>query len=174
MKRTAALFVAAPVLLLSGACGSGDSGGTRHAAAVPVESSVSAAPAAVPSATATTADPAAQRRPEYEKITDEIKRGFQQAEIPVQLDRDTDPYHYCLINRYRIYPKAGHTRARESVVGFLRGEGWRSDTTAGTDETHLTRNGWDLFVTRVTDIPGDAGVPYESLTVSADCNHPRS
>jgi hypothetical protein len=172
MKRTAALFVAAPVLLLSGACGSGDSGGTRHAAA-PVDSSVSAAPAAVPSATATTVDPAVQRRPEYEKITDEIKRGFQRAQIPVQLDRDTDPYHYCSISRYRIYPKAGHSRVRESVVTFLRGEGWRSGTTAGTDETHLTRNGWDLFITRVTDIPSDVGVPYESLSVSANCNHPR-
>ncbi|MBY8880759.1 hypothetical protein [Actinacidiphila acidipaludis] len=162
MHKCTALFTVVPVVLLAGACGGHDSHSTRD----------NTARAATPSTTPAAANPALQRRPAYEQITSEVTRDFQQAHIPDDLADDgrLDAEDYCSISLGRLFPESGHAHAREDMVTLLRGEGWKPATTSGTDETHLARNGWDLFITRDANMAGSGGAAYQSLRVSVNCN----
>ncbi|WP_433891101.1 hypothetical protein [Streptomyces sp. CA-111067] len=171
MKISAALLLAAPVLLLAAACSSSDSGDTKHAsehAATAVASGVSSSPAIVPTSTPTTADPALKLRRERDKIQAEVDQDLKKAHLPDGRDKYANNGD-CNVTRTFLAPMSSYHRTRESMVALLREQKWQSAISSGTDETHLTRNGWDMFVSRITDIKGDGGVTYQQLTVSATC-----
>jgi hypothetical protein len=163
MHRRTALVAVVPVLLLTGACTSTRSDTPPDRVAAPI-----AKPAAAP-----TTDPAVlARRHAYEGIATELQQDLQQAHVPDDFadNGPNDTKNYCSVSLLRLFPDTAHGRYREKVVALLRTQGWKDGVTSGSDESHMTRDGWELFVSRTTGISGDDGKSYQRLTASASCS----
>jgi hypothetical protein len=76
----------------------------------------------------------------------------------------------CRISLFRIYPATkAYPHTRETITTMLHAAGWKNALTNGSDESHLTTDTWDVFVTRQTAATDDKGKQYETLEIGASC-----
>ncbi|MFG1807776.1 hypothetical protein [Streptomyces sp. NPDC049040] len=165
--RTLLFAMAVPAVFLAGAC----SGSTQASSKPATHTTPDTTPAAPLAASTPPAPPGATHR-------DEVLALLQKTLTATHLDptiSSTDRIQPCGIDLGRIYPLAGaHPHTRETITAMLHAAGWKTATTGGSDESHLTTDTWDVFVTRETDITDDQGKKYETLRISAGCITPPS
>ncbi|WP_031521396.1 hypothetical protein [Streptomyces sp. NRRL F-5123] len=133
--RTALAAAATPAFFLLSACGGGN--GSDDDAASPAPSRTAAAPSATPSASAS-AEPAAALT---DKVSAQMRQALTAAHLPAT-ERD-DAIRPCVSGFLRVYEaRKDRPKTRERVVSSLTAAGWKTATTGGSDESHLTSNDW--------------------------------
>lgn len=74
----------------------------------------------------------------------------------------------CSVSYALLYPAKQNPHAREDAAASLRSQGWKQQTSYGTDEIRLTRDDWQVFVTR-QDVGKIQGEDSRSLEIDAGC-----
>lgn len=162
--RTALAAAAIPAFLLLSACGGGNS---DDDAASPAPSRTTAAPSATPSATPSASASANPAEALTDKVAAQLRQGLTAAHLAAPDQNDS--IRPCDIGITRIYKvDKDHPKTRERVVASLTAAGWKTAVGGGGDDSHLTGNDWDAFVSR-TKVRGQDGKPYEMLSVTASC-----
>jgi len=159
--RASFLVVAVPAVVLVSGCG-----GDTKASGSPATHTTPAATTAAPSAAhATPTLPGAAHR-------DEVLALLRKTLTTTHLGptNPSDQIQDCGIDIARIYPQTGaYPHTRETITAMLRAAGWKTATTGGSDESHLTTDTWDVFLTREKDVTDDQGRKFQTLQISASC-----
>lgn len=169
VKHSALLLASAiPVFLLVSACGSDNGATAKPAAGTPSTTAAQAVPA---TPAATDSQPAPPGAANSDKAIALLKKAATAAHMGPP--RSDDTMTTCHFFMGRIYPATKQTpHNREKAASVLHAAGWTDELTGGSDESHLTGDGWDVFITRLTGGTDNNGSPAETLQIDANCIYP--